>query len=226
MQDIQLSEDYPSKIARQLINGEVDLALVPVAIIPQLKEYYIVGDCCIGAEGPVASVALFSDSPLSGISRIFLDYQSKSSVALLKILLTRFWKIKPKLLDTTQEFSERIKGPDAGLLIGDRALAQLSRSRYIYDLAEAWIHFTGLPFVFAAWISNKKLPADFILAFNAANHEGLDHISAVVRENSSSWINLQEYYTNHISYLLTSEKRKGLEQFLELLSQMPHRSLK
>ena len=215
---ILLSLDYPSKIADQLIRGDVDLALVPVAILPRLRSYQIVGDYCIGADGPVASVGLFSEVPLDQIRQVYLDYQSRTSVALLKLLCAGFWKINPGFLETDGEFPNRIRGTDAGLLIGDRALAQRTRSPYCYDLGEAWKSFTGLPFVFAAWISTRVLPLDFVQAFNAANQLGLEHIEEVVRENPCPWIDLNTYFTRHISYLLTPEKRKGLEKFLELLS--------
>src|SRR5262249_21938830 len=89
----------------------------------------------------------------------------------------------------------------------------------IYDLGEAWIDFTGLPFVFAAWVSNKPLPEDFIREFNAANKLGLQHIDTVVAENPYPVFDLHQYYTRHISYDLTGEKRKGLQQFLSFVTE-------
>ncbi len=215
--EIRLTLDYPSKIADQLIGGSVDLALVPVAILPLLRSFQIVGDYCIGADGPVASVGLFSGVPLDQIRQIYLDYQSRTSVALLKLLCAEFWKIQPRFLDTNEEFLDRIRGTDGGLLIGDRALFQRTRSPYCEDLGAAWKSFTRLPFVFAAWVSNRPLSPGFVREFNAANRLGLDHIEDVVRENPCPWIDLRAYYTRHISYALTAEKRKGLEKFLELL---------
>jgi len=220
MRAMELTEDYPSKIARQLIQDEVDLALVPVAIIPRMKDYHIIGDYCIGSDGPVASVALFSETPVSSIARIYLDYQSMSSVALLKILLGSYWKIHPLLSGTTGEFTDLIRGKDAGLMIGDRALAQRLQSTYIFDLGEAWKDFTGLPFVYAAWISNKILPDDFIRDFNEACAIGIANIPGVIRENPSPLIDLNLYYTRHISFSLTPEKRKGLALFLTKLAEM------
>ena len=74
---MNLSLDIPSDCAMKLLNEEVDLGLVPIAILPQLKDYHIVSDYCIGAEGDVDSVALFSDVPLNEIENVYLDYQSK-----------------------------------------------------------------------------------------------------------------------------------------------------
>ena len=80
--DIYLVETFPSKLAQMLLTGEVDLGIVPVAIIPEMKEYYMVSDYCIGCNGPVATVCLFSEVPINRVETVLLDYQSKTSVAL------------------------------------------------------------------------------------------------------------------------------------------------
>ena len=214
---MKLLEDFPSKIAQMLIDQKIDLGLVPVAILPQLNTYHIIGDYCIGAEGPVASVCLFSDVPIHQIRQVYLDYQSRTSVALLKILLHDFWKVDPVLIPTQGDYEQLIRGNDAGLVIGDRALRQRRLSPYIYDLAEAWTEFTGLPFVFAAWISNHPLSPDFIKQFNDACRIGLENIGLVIEENPFTGFDLHQYFTRHISYALTMNKRKGLEKFLGML---------
>ncbi|MBO9204585.1 MULTISPECIES: menaquinone biosynthetic enzyme MqnA/MqnD family protein [Niastella] len=213
-----LIEDYPANIARMLVEGTIDVGLVPVAVIPHLKEHHIITDYCIGCESPVASVAIFSEVPLEKVEKVLLDYQSRTSVALAKVLLRKFWKIEPELIDTKEDYRSQIKGTTAGVVIGDRALQQRKVSPYIYDLGEAWIEMTGLPFVFAAWVSNKQLPADFIEGFNEGNKLGLQHIAQAVEENPYPVFDLHKYYTEHISYELTPNKRKGLEKFLEFLT--------
>jgi chorismate dehydratase len=217
MKSTELTMDYPAKIARQLIEGEVDMALVPVAIIPRMKEYHLISDYCIGADGPVASVCLFSEVPLHDIKRIYLDYQSRTSVALLKVLVANHWKLDIEFVETTGGYEHLIKGTDAGLVIGDRALEQRLISPFIYDLAEAWMHFTSLPFVFATWISNKPLPVEYIQQFNNANSIGLNNIPAVVAENKYPTYDLTLYYTKNISYPFTPAKRQGMQRFLGYL---------
>jgi chorismate dehydratase len=218
-EQIELIKDYPSKIAAQLLEGTIDVGLVPVTVIPKLKEHYIISDYCIGTEGDVASVCLFSDVELDKVEKILLDYQSKTSVALCKVLLKNYWKKDIVLEDAKQDFSEEIKETTAGVLIGDRALKQRKRSKNIYDLGGEWKRFTGLPFVFAAWISNKKLCEDFIHLFNKKNGEGLKAIDAVIEENDFTEYNLHTYYTYNISYNLTAEKLKGMRLFLKLMQQ-------
>jgi chorismate dehydratase len=218
--EIVLAEDYPAKIAQQLIDGEVDMGLVPVATLPRLMDAHIYTDYCIGASGPVASVCLFSEVPLEEVTEVWLDYQSRTSVVLATILLKEYWKSGALLLRATgEDYRDRITGTTAGLVIGDRALEQRLKSRYCYDLAEAWMQHTGLPFVFAAWIANKQLSTDFIMRFNEANALGLAHIPEVVAANPFPAFNLEDYYTRHIDYRLDQKKRDGLSLFLKKLKE-------
>jgi chorismate dehydratase len=214
---IELIIDHPASIATMLLNDEIDMGLVPVAIIPQLEEAHINGDYCIGSNGNVASVCLFSETPLENIEKVLLDYQSRTSVQLARILLKEYWRVNPQLVDAGKDFREQIKGTTAGVVIGDRALEQRRLSPYIYDLAEGWKGLTGLPFVFAAWISNKRLEPGFIEAFDEANRQGLLHIDEVVAENPYPLFNLHDYFTKHLDYRLDPLKRKGLERFLQYL---------
>ncbi|MGH2645446.1 MAG: menaquinone biosynthetic enzyme MqnA/MqnD family protein, partial [Chitinophagaceae bacterium] len=170
--EIKLSLDYPSKIGKQLIDNEVDIGLIPVALIPKLSEYHIISNYCIGAIGPVASVCMFSEVPIEEITCVYLDSQSKSSVALARFLLKNYWKIRPVFLRAEPGYENNIKDSVAGVIIGDRALKKRQECKYVYDLADAWVKHTGLPMVFAAWISNKELPKDFIERFNKATGYG------------------------------------------------------
>ncbi len=154
---IDLQLDYPSICADKLINGIVDLALVPVVVIPQLKHPYIISDYCIGANGSVDTVCLYSDVPIDKIMSIGLDYQSRTSVALLKVLLKEYWQLNPELIKADVGFEENIKGKHAALVIGDRAFTLNAKHKFIYDLSAIWKEMTDLPFVFAAWVSNTKL---------------------------------------------------------------------
>lgn len=215
--EIELSIDYPSHIANMLLKNEIDIGLVPVAILPKIKTHYINTDYCIGSNGAVASVCLFSEVPINKIEKVLLDYQSQTSVQLVKILLKEYWKVNPKLIDAKEDFRKEIKGTTAALVIGDRALEQRKNSEYVYDLGEAWKNFTGLPFVFAAWISNKKLDDIFIQKFNEANKYGVDNIKSLLTHLRYNVFDLHQYYTKHISYVLDAEKRKGLNLFLKYL---------
>lgn len=217
MQQIELTEDYPSKIATALVNNEIDLALVPVAIIPSLKEYFLISDYCIGAVNAVASVSLFSNVSIDEIETVLLDYQSRTSVALTKVLFKNYWKKKVSFIDTTENYIEKINGKTAAVVIGDRALQIQNNFAFNYDLAITWKNFTGLPFVFATWVANKPLPQNFIDAFNTTMQTGLNNIDKVVAENKIDYYDLHTYYTYNISYSFDTDKRKALNLFLNYL---------
>jgi len=213
-----LVEDYPARIAAMLLNDEIDVGLVPVVIIPRLKEAHIITDYCIGAEGEVASVAIFSETPIGSVEKVLMDYQSRTSVQLAELLLKEYWKKDVTIEDGGENFRSKIAGTTAGVVIGDRALEQRRISAFTYDLGAAWKAHTGLPFVFAAWVANKKLDEAFEDAFNRANGYGVSHIDEVVAQHPYDVYDLHTYYTKNISYQLTAAKRKGLELFLQKIS--------
>lgn len=216
--EIELSEDFPARIAGMLINDEIDIGLIPVAATLRLPEWHIVSDYCIGCDGAVASVGIFSESPIDQVKKVFLDYQSRTSVNLARILLKEYWKLDVEFIDARgEDFRAEIKGTTAGVVIGDRALEQRQKSQFIYDLGEAWKDHTGLPFVFAAWISNKEIPAEFIDKLNDANKEGLARIDEVISTTSYQFFNLESYFKKYISYDLDLKKKQGLDLFLAKL---------
>jgi chorismate dehydratase len=218
---VELVEDHPANLADKLALGEIDVGLIPVAAIPALKEYHLAGNYCIGAEGEVATVCLFSEVPLEKIKRVYLDYQSRSSVALLKWLMREYWGIQPVIIQAEDDgYREKIKGDTAGLVIGDRAFEQRKVSTFIYDLGSEWKKITGLPFVFAAWISTKPLPDEFLRPFNDANELGLHHIDEIVAAQHYSLYDLKKYYNSQISYRLDEKKRMGMNLFLQYLDEM------
>jgi chorismate dehydratase len=222
---IELTEDYPARIAASLKNDQIDIGLIPVAMIPSIPNAQIISDYCISAEENVASVAIFSEVPLQEVTTILLDYQSRTSVNLARILIKDYWQLNIKLEAADDQFLSQIKGNTAAVVIGDRALEQRLISPYIYDLATAWNNHTHLPFVFAAWVANKPIHPDFIDGFNRALGYGLTHLDEVLAESSCAFYDLRTYYTENIQYLLTDEKRQSINLFLQQLSNLSQADL-
>ena len=218
--EIELSLDVPSLCAEKLLSGEIDIGLVPVAIIPKLKESYIISDYCIGADGKVETVLLLSDVPLEKINSVLLDYQSRTSVLLVKILAEKFWKISPQWMNGGNDFEKNISGDIAGLVIGDRAFGMKKKFKFAYDLAEEWKKFTSLPFVFACWVSNKKIPDDFIFRFNSALQDGLKNIPLVASQYPSNEFDTKDYLTKKVSFNLDARKKEAMKLFLNYASQL------
>ena len=223
LQSINLSLDTPADCARKLISGEAHIGLVPVASISKIPNAEIITDYCIAADGDVTSVLLLSNTPLEKIKTILLDYQSMTSVALVKILAKELWKISPEWINAEAGFEKDISSysPLGGwgtVVIGDRALEMQNQFEFVYDLSGEWKKLTQLPFVFACWVSNTKIETSFLEKFSTALQHGLNHIPEIVADlktkNNLSF-DLEKYLLHHIKFKFDDEKRKGMEMFLK-----------
>src|SRR5690606_16024241 len=114
--------------------------------IPEIPGAEIISRYGIGADGPVASVAIYSQVPLEEVEQVYLDYQSRTSVKLAQLLIRDYWKLAPRWLAAPENYIGRITGNTAGVIIGDRALQNTPRFPYVYDLSEYWKKHTGMPF--------------------------------------------------------------------------------
>lgn len=214
---IDLSLDYPSVCAEKVQSGEVDMGLVPIAIIPSLKVSYIASRYCIGSKGKVDSVLLVSDVPLHEIKQIYLDYQSKTSVSLVQILAKMYWNIVPEWIQAEKGYEKNISGTTAGVIIGDRTFNLIKDYKYIYDLSEEWYQYSNLPFVFAVWLATKPIAIDILNQFNKAIEYGVNNIDEVVDNYENKYIycsNIRDYLKNKISYNLDKNKSAGMNRFL------------
>lgn len=224
LKEIDLQEDIPSICAQKLKFDQVDMALVPVALLAELPQYFIESEYCIGANKKVDSVMLYSDVPLDEIKTITLDYQSKSSITLTKILCKFFWKISPQFIDAVPGFEKQTKGTNASVVIGDRTFELNGKYKHDYDLATEWYKFTGLPFVFAAWVCTHKLDENFIKEFNSVLKYGVDFCLAAINESyqttSISKEKTIEYLTERIQYKLDDDKRMAIELFLKYIKEL------
>lgn len=223
LKDIDLALDIPSVCANKLLTHQVDLGLVPVAILPKLKEYHIISDFCIGAKKKVNSVFLISDVPLNQIDNVLLDYQSETSVNLAKVLANKYWNIQPEWIKSDVGYENKIKGNTAGVVIGDRAFDLSQKFKYKFDLAEEWNKFTNLPFAFACWVSNKELPNNFVIKLNEALSYGVNNIEnslSLAKNNVLNPSQLESYLTEFIDYNFDNEKKKSVELFLKFLNEM------
>ena len=217
MSQINLRLEYPSKCSDLLKSGEVDLGLIPIIELIDMPYSEIIGKYCIGAEGKVKTVMLYSNCPLNEISSIALDYQSRTSAMLVKILAKNFWKIDVEFFDADEGYIDGISKNNAGLVIGDRTFNLKDSFLYQYDLAEEWFKFTNLPFVFACWVANRPLSNEFKQQFSNALKYGLDHKALVVDQyTKNTKIDLDTYLSDYISWDYDSQKKAALKKFFSL----------
>ncbi len=221
-QQINLSLDTPAECARKLISGQAQIGLVPVAAISKIPNAKIITNYCIAADGNVASVLLLSNTPLEKIKTILLDYQSMTSVTLVKILAKELWRICPEWEQSFPGFEKNINGDMAAVVIGDRALEIKNKFKFAYDLSGEWKKLTGLPFVFACWVANAEIENNFLENFSDALQSGLNHIPEIATQLQSTTtfaFDVGEYLQHHIQFKLDDEKRKGMKLFLEKIEQ-------
>jgi chorismate dehydratase len=220
-----IETDHPSECAAKLIEGRADLGLIPVAAIPYLKEYYITGDYCIGADGKVRTVQIMSNSSFDNVKKVFLDYRSRTSVNLVKVIARKFWQRDLLWVDTSEDFDfKSIGNNEAVVLIGDQCFEYENQYLCRIDLAEEWKKYTGLPFVFACWVSNKPLPYEFKEDFNNALSLGVSNIDKVAerfgKSGSITGMELRKYLTENIDFLLDIRKREAMSLFLDYLKEL------
>lgn len=214
--DIELA--IPSDSAQKIVQGKVDIGLVPVAVLPELDKYHIVSKYCIGAIDQVGTVNIFSEVPIQDITALYLDYHSRTSVVLAQILLKDYFKIDIKLIHAKPGYTKLIAGTSAGLVIGDRAIDLYDQYDYSYDLATAWNKHTGMPFVFAVWVSRQPIDEVIKGIFDEALRQGLNKIHHLVKilPTYENGFNLHQYFTRQISYDYDSDKQNALNLFLSI----------
>ena len=153
--DTTIRLDYPSRLADDLVTGELDVALIPSIEYFRGHNYQVLSNACVAAHGPVLSVKLYSRVPWGEIKTLALDEGSRTSATLARILLAERHGVFPKLEPLPLDHQTGDTRADAILLIGDRAILP-PKERFLgtWDLGEEWFRWTGLPFVFAMWVAN------------------------------------------------------------------------
>jgi len=212
---IDLSLDIPSDCAAKVISGQVDIGLMPVAAIPLVPNANIVADYCIGSDGAVNSVFIFSDVPVEEIKTLRLDSHSRTSNNLAKVLLKFYWKQE---VEFTTDPNEKA---DAIVLIGDRTFGKKDDYAFAYDMGEEWKNFTGLPFMYAAWVANKEISQAFKDEFNDALKFGLAHRNEVLQDlPKTNNFDLEDYLYHKLQFEVTEDRKNALNMFLGYIEQL------
>ena len=213
--------DVPSKCAALLHEGSIDVGMIPSIEYLRGRDYRIVPGVGIISDGPVASVALFTTTPVARIRSIAADTSSRTSQALLRILCVERFGIDPDFQPMPPEPEQMLQRCDAALLIGDPALfvdhERLGAEKV--DLGEHWTSLTGLPFVWAFWAGRQDgLPAPAVGALIAARDGGVvasDEIAAAYCGPDRA-ARCQAYLRENIRYSLGDREEAGLMKYYEL----------
>lgn len=214
--------DVPSVCATLLHEGTVDLGLVP-AIEYLRDDYAVVPDVSIAADGRVESVAVFTRVPIERVRTLALDTSSRTSVALTRILCERYWGIAPTFTPADPDIDRMLATADAALVIGDPALeidADAAGAQKI-DLGEAWLAFTGLPFVFAMWTGRAgAISREHVAAVQASRDAGVAALDVIARAVSDGDADREArslaYLRDTLDFGLGERERAGLARFHHL----------
>lgn len=210
----KINFEVPAVSAMRFREGEVDVALVPVgALIGFNTDYQIITDYCIGSRKEVKTVCLYSNVRIDDIRTVYLDTDSMTSVALVKILAKFYWKISPNFIPLKPDY--QVKMGEAVLLIGDKTFGKSSQYQFTTDLALEWNKFTNLPFVFAVWVSKPNISKEFIDELNNSLEYGLTHLTEVqacfeLPVSDEEYLN---YLTKYLDFELDVQKKEAIELF-------------
>jgi chorismate dehydratase len=227
--DVRLSMDVPSRLAEQLADGALDVALIPS--IEYLRGvdrgYEVIPGFAIAAHGPVRSVKLFSRVPWDRIRRLALDAGSRTSQALARIWLDARYGVRPGVVEELPLGVSVLESTaDAVLLIGDRAMTVPHEPFHdVVDLAEAWQAMTGLPFVFALWVARGGVDlGDLPEALARSRADGLAHAADLAGIHGPrlglDFTTCYDYLTRVLSYDLGESEIAGLRCFAGLAARL------
>ena len=217
--------DVPSRLADQLAAGSLDVALIPSIEAFLDPSYEIVSDACVATRGPVLSVKLYSRVHPGEIRRLALDEGSRTSAALTRIMLNDRFGVQPKLEHLLLNQGTEDTTADAILLIGDRAMFPPCEDFHtVWDLGEEWVNWTGLPFVFAMWVTRTGVElADVEPNLAAAREIGLAQIHQLAAEGADQlgleFSAVESYLTKNLHFRLGPAEKSGLMLFQELAAQ-------
>ncbi len=220
--DAELILDLPSRLADQLRDGTLDVALIPIVEYFRANTYRLVPGISIASQGPVLSVTVFSRTPWEQIRRIALDEGSRTSAALSQVILRQRYDICPELRPLPMDAQPDALDVDAVLLIGDRAMhACLPGFPYAFDLGQEWHDWTGLPFVYAAWAVREGVDLGPVeLALHEAKRLGQANAGPIAaRESKVLGLDAgfcRRYLANIIRYDLGPRELAGLQKFASL----------
>lgn len=220
----RLSEPYaarylpPAEVADLLAAGGLDVGLIPALEVQRIPGLKVVPDLCVAAEHEVRSVLLVLNRPLPKVRRVALDLNSRTSAALVKILLADRYGLRPEYVRAQPDLDAMFRDADAALVIGDPAL-KVDRARYAtLDLAAEWRAMTGYPAVFAVWavaphVDLPQLTHDLKASLLLGLSEMDDLVAQSALELALPATEVRAYLTENLHYFLRDDELASLKEY-------------
>jgi chorismate dehydratase len=203
-----LSFTVPSLCAEALRAGEVDIAIIPAIEYQRMDDLVMLPGMAVAAKSDVASILVLAKKPIEAVQSIALDTNSRSSVALVRLLCDGHWHIAPEFVNMPPDPAAMLARADAALVIGDPALAvrlkvdALAQKKpaghgccggdesehpvagvdtlFVYDVAQQWHEMTGKPCVLAVWAGRRDVVTPEVVAdFMASKEYGLSQLGDI-----------------------------------------------
>lgn len=243
----RLSLALPSQLADQLRSGQLDVALIPSVeyfrgLVDPGFEYRIISNAAIACRGPVWSVRLLSRVPTKKIKRLALDEGSRTSAAMVRILLKEMHGVNAETIPFPMNTSPESIDADAVLMIGDRAMhPERGVYREIWDLGDRWCRHTELPFVFAMWVAriqrsgpsesyqnnlddqggiaavDEQKLKELANILELSRDDGLENMEHIAQQEAASHglttEDLHRYFAENLHFSLGPGERLGLNTF-------------
>lgn len=199
----------PRQLLTALQRAELDIALLSTVTLFENSDFYLIPGMGIGCQGSVASVKLFFNKPgltIQNINSFKPSPESNTANMLARLLFP-------------QAISRPAMDADAEVVIGDTAMTQPAPYGSV-DLGELWWQRTGLPFVFAAWISrHPQIPRTLWDDLMAAKTRNLGNLDACIAESpllpELSLATKREYLRHNIHFDLGDLEMAGMQKFRE-----------
>lgn len=239
--DVEIVADVPSRLPELLHEDRADAALIPVAEWFRGAGAEIIPGVAIATGGPVDSVKLFAKVAPPEIRHVDVDRGSRTSVALLRVLFAELWGVEPDFHVVRPRVDTLLDEADAALVIGDRCFRAEARFRadpeaevHEVDLGETWRQMTGLPFVFAVWVTGREFARRtgaegreaLTALLNGAKADGLarvDELAAAAAADGAlgpggvcESAAVRRYFTESLCYDLGPDELAGLRRFHRL----------
>ncbi|GAB2471280.1 menaquinone biosynthesis protein [Jatrophihabitans fulvus] len=228
--DVELTKDTPDNLNDMLVRGDLDIGAISlVEYLRHADDLVVLPDIAVGSDGPVLSVNLVSQVPLSELDgrRVALGSTSRTSVLLARMWLEQVHGVRPEYFTCPPDLTAMLLEADAAVLIGDAALRATyeapRRGLTVHDLGQAWREWSGLPMVFAVWAARREYAAanpgivkDVHRAFVSSRDDALANIDEVAT-TASRWevfdpATLATYFRT-LDFSLGDRQVAGLQEF-------------
>lgn len=230
--EIEVVGDVPSALGGLVQAGELDTALLSAILATGEHGLHVIpGTGCVAAHGPIQSVQLFCRVPLAQVRSVALDTSSLCAAGLTRVLFAQCWQIEPTWHQAAPDLPAMLAAHDAALVIGDPGLARYlspgAPAAEIIDLGQAWYEWTGLPFVFAAWLTKRPLDslAELVAVLQRARQLSSTRLATIAAEEARR-LGLPEefchtYLTKVVHYEFGPAEAEGLAEFGDCLARLP-----